>query len=86
MVGMAMKPIIGVLVGDATGVGPELVVRLASRRFFDDLCRPIVIGDARVFEMGMKIIGQDVPYQLISDVSEATWTQGILSHRSIKRR
>ncbi len=74
---MVHKPIIGVLLGDATGVGPELVARLASRRFFDDYCRPVVIGDARVFELGMKIIGEKVPYQIVSDVSEVTWEQGI---------
>ncbi|MBU0927738.1 MAG: 4-hydroxythreonine-4-phosphate dehydrogenase PdxA [Spirochaetes bacterium] len=74
---MVQKPIIGMLLGDATGVGPELMARLASSRFFDDYCRPVIIGDARVFESGMRIIGKDVGYQTISDVSEATWNEGI---------
>ena len=74
---MVQKPIIGVLLGDATGVGPELVVALAANNFFYEYCRPVVIGDARVFEMGMQIVGKKVPYQIISDVDEATWNNGI---------
>ncbi len=70
---MEKKPIIGVLLGDATGVGPELVARLAAKRFFEEYCRPILIGDARVFEMGMEICGERTPYTTISDVSQATW-------------
>ncbi len=70
---MEQKPIIGVLLGDATGVGPELVARLAARSYFDDYCRPVIIGDARVFELGAKIAGVDAPYAAISDLSEARW-------------
>ncbi|GAB1482231.1 4-hydroxythreonine-4-phosphate dehydrogenase PdxA [Treponema sp.] len=70
---MEQKPIIGVLLGDATGVGPELVARLAARNFFDAYCRPLIIGDARVFEQGMKIIGEKVPYTVITDASQALW-------------
>ena len=74
---MMQKPIIGVLIGDAAGVGPELVARLASVNFFDEYCRPVIIGDARVFERGMKTIGKKVPYRTISDLGEATWLDGI---------
>jgi len=74
---MADKPIIGMLLGDAAGVGPELVAKLAAARFFDNLCRPVIIGDARVFEMGMKAASVAVPYQKISKISEATWKNGI---------
>ncbi|MEA5031865.1 MAG: 4-hydroxythreonine-4-phosphate dehydrogenase PdxA [Sphaerochaeta sp.] len=75
---MERKPVIGVLLGDGTGVGPELVVKLASARFFDTLCKPVVIGDKRVFEQGMRIVGKQVAYQLIGDISEADWNSGAI--------
>lgn len=74
---MAKKPVIGMLLGDAAGVGPELVARLAAAKYFDKLCRPVLIGDARVFEMGMKAASVEVPFQRISAISEATWEAGI---------
>lgn len=74
---MEQKPIIGVLLGDATGVGPELVARLAARSFFDEYCRPVIIGDARVFEQGMAIAGKRVPYDSVSDTAQARWEGSI---------
>lgn len=74
---MDTRPILGILLGDATGIGPEMVARLASRSFFQEYCRPIIIGDARVFDMALRIIGEELPYQLIARVDEATWEAGI---------
>ncbi len=74
---MAEKPIIGVLLGDAAGIGPELVAKLAASGFLDSQCRPVIIGDLRVFELGMKNAGVRVPYQRIEAVAQATWRDGI---------
>lgn len=74
---MATVPIIGILLGDGAGVGPELVAKISASGFFDGLCRPVVIGDARVFELGAKIAGVRVRYQKISRMDEADWNRGI---------
>lgn len=42
---MATKPVIGVLLGDAAGVGPELVAKCAAEGFYEQYCKPI--GDRR---------------------------------------
>ena len=44
------KPVIAILLGDGAGVGPEIVADLIGRRFFDSLCRPIIIGDKRILD------------------------------------
>ena len=44
------KPIIGILLGDGAGVGPEIVAKLIARRFFDDYCNPVFIGDVRIYD------------------------------------
>ena len=51
---MATKPVIGVLLGDAAGVGPELVAKCAAANFYEEYCRPVIIGDLRVFERALK--------------------------------
>ncbi len=42
-------PIVGITVGDAAGIGPEVVVKAVRRADVREVCRPLVIGDARVF-------------------------------------
>ena len=37
---MSGKPILGILLGDAAGVGPEIIVKLAASRFYDEYSVP----------------------------------------------
>lgn len=74
---MNEKPILGVLLGDATGVGPELVAKLAARNFYKDYCRPVIIGDMRVLEQGIALAGGPVACDVISNVEEADWEKGL---------
>ena len=50
---MSEKPILGVLLGNSAGVGPELVAMLAVKDYYKDYCRPVIIGDLRMFEHGL---------------------------------
>lgn len=69
-------PAIGIVLGDPTGVGPEIAAKLAASDFFRDICRPIFIGDVRVFAEGLRVIGGNAAYYPISEVSEADWDKG----------
>ena len=71
------KPVIGVLLGDAAGVGPELITKIIADGFLTEECRPIVIGDKRVLELGMKRVGASFPYTEIRDPSEADFSKGV---------
>lgn len=74
---MSQKPILGIILGDAAGVGPEIITKLAGSNFYSDYCRPIIIGDVRVFNRAAKVNGLDIPIQIIENVEEATWEEGI---------
>lgn len=73
---MSYKPILGILLGDASGIGPELVAKLAVRDFYKEYCRPIIIGDIRVFEEGLRTINKTVEHYPIDDVDQADWDKG----------
>ncbi len=76
---MAEKPVIGVLLGDAAGVGPELVAKCAAADFYRAFCRPVVIGDLRVLKRALEVIGASdkVKIQGIDKVDDADWSQGL---------
>ncbi len=41
------KPILAITMGDAAGVGPEIIVKSLGHREVYERCRPLVIGDAQ---------------------------------------
>lgn len=69
-----MKPILGVLLGEATGIGPELIAKLCATDKFNAYCRPVVIGDRRVLEMGKRIAKVDFDIAVIDQIAQADFT------------
>lgn len=72
-----MKPLLGILLGDATGIGPELVAKLCGTAKLEMYCRPVLIGDLRVLDLGKRIAKTDFPVAVIADLSQANWDNGI---------
>lgn len=76
---MSEKPILGILLGDSAGVGPELIAKCAEANFYDSYCRPVLIGDIRIFNRALDVISakDKIKLQLIDDISQADWSQAI---------
>jgi 4-phospho-D-threonate 3-dehydrogenase / 4-phospho-D-erythronate 3-dehydrogenase len=73
-----MKPIIGITMGDAAGIGPEIIVKSLMDKDIYDQCQPIVIGDAKILERVKPIVKADVQINVIHNVSEAKNEFGII--------
>ena len=74
---MSEKPIVGVLLGDAAGIGPEIIAKLLSQKKIQQYCKPIIIGDSKLLEQGFEITGERAEYTLISDVKEVDWSKAV---------
>jgi 4-hydroxythreonine-4-phosphate dehydrogenase len=72
-------PIIGITMGDAAGIGPEIVDKALSADEIRELCRPIVIGDAKVISEAQKVARTTLEVRPIARVSEAKFASGILN-------
>lgn len=68
-----MKPILGIFLGEAAGIGPEIIVRLVADGTVQRYCRPLLIGDARVLELGQRIANVSFPYAVVENASQADW-------------
>lgn len=63
-------PIIGITMGDPTGIGPEIIVKaLSMEEPFRD-CRPIVFGDEGVLLRTIKMIGLSTKVEIIEKIPE----------------
>ena len=45
---MERKPVIGITMGDPSGIGPEIICKLFNEDDVFEICRPVVIGDPGV--------------------------------------
>ena len=51
---MKQSPILGITMGDVCGIGPEIAVKALLRPETYDICRPIIVGDSRIVERGVR--------------------------------
>ena len=58
------RPIIAITMGDAAGIGPEVIVKALSAEQTYSICRPLVVGDATI--MQDMIASLNVPVELRS--------------------
>lgn len=63
-----MKPTIGLMFGDVTGIGPELTVKLLADPATRQRAHIVLIGDERVLQLGMRDAGMDVDYVPVADI------------------
>ena len=68
---MKVKPVLGILLGDAAGVGPEIVAKLVVNGFLTEHCRPLLIGDYRVLQRAFQIIGAGDPTAFVGCAGDA---------------
>jgi 4-hydroxythreonine-4-phosphate dehydrogenase len=54
------KPLIAITMGDAAGVGPEIIIKSLGHAEVQALCRPLVIGDAARLRAAGRITGSQV--------------------------
>ena len=69
-----MKPIIALLQGDATGIGPELLAKLLAIEEVRTAARILVISDRRVFEEGCRVADVTLAPRLIPAAEEADFS------------
>jgi 4-hydroxythreonine-4-phosphate dehydrogenase len=71
-------PILGITMGDPSGIGPEITAKALSRKSIYDICRPVVIGDAKVMRQAVKIAGVTLSVRSISEIAEAKYEHGTI--------
>jgi 4-phospho-D-threonate 3-dehydrogenase / 4-phospho-D-erythronate 3-dehydrogenase len=83
---MEVRPLIGITMGDAAGVSPELILKALGNPDIYEQCRPVVIGDTRVLEAAKTFVNSQVNIRSIDDVGEGQYEVGtidVLNQRNL---
>jgi 4-hydroxythreonine-4-phosphate dehydrogenase len=70
------RPVVAITMGDAAGVGPEVVVKALARQEVYDGCRPLVIGDARRLRRAVEVTGVDVTVAAVDGPEGGRYQRG----------
>ena len=63
-------PVIGITMGDPTGIGPEIIVKALWMKEPFKVCRPIVFGDREVLSKTIEMLGLNATIEVIEKVPE----------------
>ncbi len=62
---------IAITMGDAAGIGPEIIVKALERKDLHRQALPVVIGDAQTMEQALTIAKSQMKIQAISEIDQA---------------
>jgi 4-hydroxythreonine-4-phosphate dehydrogenase len=72
---MSQKPIVGLMLGDVTGIGPEVAVKLLANPETHEQAKVFVVGDLRVLEIGMADAKIKLTVNIVNDIDSADWSK-----------
>lgn len=64
------KPILAITLGDAAGVGPEVIVRSWADTNIHQLCRLVVLGHPEILRSAIQLVGSNCKVEVVSDIAE----------------
>ena len=66
--------------GDPAGIGPEICVRSLAHKDTYTLCKPIIIGDAKIIQLAVDLLKLDQPLTVnaVTDVKDAKFEHGTI--------
>ena len=73
------KPVIAVPIGDPAGVGPEIVAKALALPKVNDAANVIVIGDKKVMERAIGIVGADLTINVVEKAADGDYRPGIMN-------
>jgi len=75
---MTYRPVIGITMGDAAGVGPEIIMKALTHRSVYEQCRPLVIGDTARLRDAARRAGVALEVRSIERPADAAFRYGVV--------
>jgi 4-hydroxythreonine-4-phosphate dehydrogenase len=72
------QPVIAITMGDAAGVGPEIIMKALAHGTVYERSRPVVVGDAERLRAAGRITGVPLKVQAVAEPGEGAFRHGIV--------
>jgi 4-hydroxythreonine-4-phosphate dehydrogenase len=72
------KPIIAITMGDPASIGPEIAVKALMQESIYAICKPVIIGDAKVFKHIIDLLQLSVKINAIKNIADAKFELGTI--------
>jgi 4-phospho-D-threonate 3-dehydrogenase / 4-phospho-D-erythronate 3-dehydrogenase len=72
------RPKVAVIMGDATGIGPEIVAKVMNAEETRRICLPAVVGDARVMAQAIQLTKVPLKITIRKNWGEVTGESGMM--------
>jgi len=73
---MTDRPRIAITMGDAAGIGPEIIVKALADPAATEWCIPVVLGDGSALDRAMEVTGLRLPMRRVTRPAEAEGEPG----------
>jgi len=81
---MSQKPIIGITMGDPASIGPEIAIKALLQQKIYDICRPLLVGDAGVFNHIINRLKLQATINPVKSAQEAKFEFGVIDVFDLK--
>jgi 4-hydroxythreonine-4-phosphate dehydrogenase len=77
---MAIKerPVIAITMGDAAGIGPEIITKALAREHIYSICRPLVVGEGTIMQDAIKLAGKPLKLHPVKAAGDAQGRFGVI--------
>jgi 4-hydroxythreonine-4-phosphate dehydrogenase len=75
---MEERPIIAITMGDAAGVGPEVIVKGLASGNIKAICRPLVVGEGSIIEAAIELTNSPLKLRPVRGVEEVKGESGTI--------
>ncbi|WP_439234274.1 4-hydroxythreonine-4-phosphate dehydrogenase PdxA [Lonepinella koalarum] len=65
-----MQPILAITMGDAAGIGPEVVIKALEDKRIYQLAQIVVVGDFKIMQRALAIVKSDLKLRKVASVDE----------------
>jgi len=71
-------PILAITMGDPAGIGPEIAVKVFADPALYQICRPLLVGSARIMEGALSLGPRKLKINTIQQVKDARFELGTI--------
>ncbi len=73
------RPVIAITMGDAAGIGPEVIVKALHSADIHKICRPLVVGEAKAMKKTIELIDKEMKLHCIQSAGEVETSPNIIN-------